>query len=72
MVGSSHALHAAEHISEWWGIISVELEDDMHDFYIIREASDANDYEASDVKKFLENWWNKVKEWFLKINRYMK
>ena len=40
VVGSSHALHAAEHVPEWWGIISVELEDNKQDFYVIREASD--------------------------------
>lgn len=39
VVGSSHGRHAAEHVPEWWGIISAELVDGMMDFYMIREAS---------------------------------
>lgn len=35
-VGSSHALHIAEHIPEWWGIITVE-EGESPDFYLYRE-----------------------------------
>lgn len=39
VVGSTHAMHAAEHIPEWWGIISAELDGDRMDFYVIREMS---------------------------------
>ncbi|MCI8940635.1 MAG: sce7726 family protein [Dorea sp.] len=38
--GSTHALHIAEHVPEYWGIISVEWLDDNVDFYVIREAKD--------------------------------
>lgn len=38
--GSTHALHIAEHVPEYWGIISVEWLDDSVDFYVIREAGD--------------------------------
>lgn len=37
VVGSTHAMHAAGHIPDWWGILSVELEQDGRwDFYIVR------------------------------------
>ena len=38
VVGSTHALHAAEHVPEYWGIISVELIKGEVDFYRVREA----------------------------------
>lgn len=39
VVGSSHALHAHEHVPENWGIISAEMTEDAGiDFYILREA----------------------------------
>ncbi len=38
VVGSTHALHAAEHVPEYWGIISVELIRGRVDFYRVREA----------------------------------
>ena len=37
-VGSSHAGHIAEHVPEWWGIISVEEINGKLDFYVLREA----------------------------------
>ena len=36
-VGSTHAAHVSEHVSEWWGIISVEEINGSLDFYVIRE-----------------------------------
>ena len=39
VVGSTHALHAAEHVPNYWGIISVELINGEVDFYRVREAS---------------------------------
>ncbi len=38
VVGSTHALHAAEHVPAYWGIISVELIKGAVDFYRVREA----------------------------------
>lgn len=35
-VGSSHAKHVAEHIPEYWGIITID-EADGADFYLLRE-----------------------------------
>ena len=41
VVGTSHATHVREHVPEWWGVITVELDADGNvDFYILREASD--------------------------------
>lgn len=36
VVGSTHAIHVAEYVPEYWGIISVEQEDNHVDFYIVR------------------------------------
>ena len=38
VVGSSHGIHAGEHIPDWWGIITVEADGDSLDFYVLREA----------------------------------
>lgn len=38
-VGTSHAMHIEEHVPEWWGIITVELEDGKPDFYIMRKPA---------------------------------
>ncbi|MBO5304001.1 MAG: sce7726 family protein [Lachnospiraceae bacterium] len=37
VVGTSHAMHIKEHVPEWWGIITVELENGNIDFYILRK-----------------------------------
>lgn len=36
VVGTSHAAHIAEHVPEWWGIITAEEEDDRVDLYEMR------------------------------------
>ncbi len=40
VVGTTHAIHIAEHVPEWWGIITVELDErgDV-DFYILRKEN---------------------------------
>ncbi len=38
VAGTRHAIHIREHVPEWWGIITVELEDGKPDFYILRKA----------------------------------
>ena len=41
VVGSSHAAHITEHVPKWWGIITVESDDDgVPDFYILRSPSE--------------------------------
>lgn len=37
VAGTRHAHHVAEHVPEWWGIITVELEDGRPDFYVLRK-----------------------------------
>ena len=54
VVGSSHAMSAAEHVPEYWGLISVEEDGDRADFYVIREASDNPN---TDIKKKLGFLW---------------
>lgn len=36
VAGTSHAMHIEEHVPEYWGIITVETENDRPDFYILR------------------------------------
>ena len=39
VVGTSHAAHIEEHVPEWWGIITAELDESGNvDFYILRKA----------------------------------
>lgn len=40
VVGTSHAAHIEEHVPEWWGIITVESEEDRTDLYLMREAKE--------------------------------
>ena len=41
VVGTSHAGHVREHVPEWWGIITVELDANGDvDFYILRDAAE--------------------------------
>lgn len=35
--GTRHAQHIADHVPEWWGIITAEMIDGIMDFYIVRE-----------------------------------
>lgn len=37
VVGSTHAAHIAEHVPEWWGIVTVERVEERVDFYIFQE-----------------------------------
>ena len=37
VVGSTHAMHVAEHLPEYWGILSVEKIWELFDFYVVRE-----------------------------------
>ena len=38
VVGSTHAQHVAEHVPDYWGIITVELIKGKVDFYLLRRA----------------------------------
>ena len=39
VTGTSHAAHIREHVPDWWGIITVELDENGKvDFYIMRKA----------------------------------
>lgn len=37
VVGTSHAMHIHEHVPDYWGIITVEMEGDEMDFYFFRK-----------------------------------
>lgn len=40
VVGTRHAMHIEEHVPDWWGIITVELEEGRPDFYIMRKPGE--------------------------------
>lgn len=40
VAGVSHAMHIEEHVPKWWGIITVEEEEQDVDFYILRRAGE--------------------------------
>lgn len=40
VAGTRHAHHVAEHVPEWWGIITVELEEGRPDFYVLRQPQE--------------------------------
>ena len=41
VVGTKHAAHVKEHVPNWWGIITVELDEKGRvDFYIMRNATE--------------------------------
>ena len=55
VAGSSHAHHVKDHIPDYWGIITVELDENGEvDFYILREA-DANP-KVKDKRKITILW----------------
>ncbi len=54
VVGSTHAMHVAEHVSDWWGIISVEEIDGKPDFYVVREPQ--NNPKVKPEKKISILW----------------
>ena len=55
VVGTSHAVHVREHVPEWWGVITVEYDENEHlDFYVLREASD--NPKVNDSKKITFLW----------------
>jgi len=59
VVGSTHALHVKEHVPDWWGIISVELDESgMVDFYTLREAGD--NPKVDDKSKITLLWRNEL------------
>ncbi len=40
VAGTKHAHHVEEHVPDWWGVITVELEEGRPDFYLLREAGE--------------------------------
>ncbi len=40
VAGTKHAHHVEEHVPDWWGIITVELEEGRPDFYLLRKAGE--------------------------------
>lgn len=59
VIGSKHALHVKEHVPEWWGIVSVEIDEKgRFDFYVVREA--AENPRVKDARKITILWRNEL------------
>ncbi|WP_434311744.1 sce7726 family protein [Hominifimenecus sp. rT4P-3] len=54
-VGTSHAAHIAEHVPDWWGIITIEEIDGKADFYYYRKIQP--NPKAIDQKRQLGFLW---------------
>lgn len=52
-VGSTHGKYVAEHVPEWWGIITVEEINGSIDFYVLREPALAPDIDIKNQLSFL-------------------
>ena len=63
--GSRHGLHVAEHVPEWWGIITVEDDGGRLDFYFLRRPK-ANP--KVDAKRKLSILWRPELARILEIN----
>ena len=70
VAGSSHAHHVKDHIPDYWGIITVELDENGEvDFYILREA-DVNP-KVKDKRKITILWRTELNH-LLEKNRLPK
>lgn len=54
VAGTSHAHHVEEHVPDYWGILTVELQDGQPDFYVLRNA---RENPRVDWKKKLSILW---------------
>lgn len=54
VVGTTHAMHIEEHVPEWWGIITAEIEEDSLDFYYLRRPQPNPNM---DLKKKVQILW---------------
>ena len=67
VAGTSHAGHVAEHVPEWWGIITVEIDEaGQADFYILREPKE--NPKVKDDRKITILWRTELNN-LLKLNR---
>ena len=54
VAGTSHAVHVKEHVPEFWGIITVELDEEGRpDFYVLREATENTEVDPKHKIEFL-------------------
>lgn len=69
VAGTSHAMHVEEHVPDWWGIITVELENGRVDFYVLREAKENP---KVDWKKKLNILWRPELSHIQELNQLPK
>ena len=70
VVGSKHARHVKEHVPEWWGIVSVEMDEKgRFDFYVVRE--EAENPRVKDHRK-ITILWRKELAAIQKLNKLPK
>ncbi len=54
VVGTKHAAHIEEHVPDYWGIITVEAENSVPDFYVLKKPKENP---KADIRKKLEILW---------------
>lgn len=69
VVGSTHAIHAMEHVPKHWGIVSVELIKDKMDFYEIRDPQKSP---KATLKNQLPLLWRRELAQIQQINKLHK
>ncbi len=69
VAGTSHAMHVEEHVPDWWGIITVEIEEGRVDFYMLREAKENP---GVDWKRKLSILWRSELAHIQTLNRMPK
>ncbi len=68
-VGSTHAMHAREHIPEYWGVVSVEDTGKGLDFYDIREPGPSKKVK---IRKQLDLLWRRELTRLQQLNKLHK
>ena len=53
VVGTRHAAHITEHVPDYWGIITVEIEDGKEDFYLLRKPLRNPNFDISETLTLL-------------------
>lgn len=69
VVGTSHAMHVEEHVPDWWGILTVEVENGRVDFYVLRQA---RENPKRNPKKKLSMLWRPELAHIQEINQMPK
>ena len=71
-VGSSHGLHAEEHVPKHWGIVTIEEIGSSLDFYWLREPSERPPQKKVKLKNQLHLLWRREMLHIQQLNKLYK